>query len=179
MAREALSTAELAGMVRQILDSEEREAAEHGMVNCPVCGDLGGMGDLILCGNGADAELRFEHLHVLEVHAGRVGGKLVLDYSRDMPKKCREGYLTTWQDRTIRVWFSPDEGWSQPCPICGVDDWTYPLAISLAVGETCVNIPAQARHLMEGHGLTEYVGLQVWNNPGDFEKLRDFLSVPN
>ena len=179
MAREALSTAELAGMVRQILDSEEREAVERGMVNCPVCGGLGGMGDLVLCRHRAEAELRFEHLHVLEMHGGRVGGELVLDCNRDMPKKHREGYHPIWQDRTIRIWFSPDEVRSQPCPICGVDDWNQTLVISLEVGETCVNIPAQARHLMEGHGLTEYVGLQVWHNPGDFGKLRDFLGIPN
>ena len=59
------------------------------------------------------------------------------------------------------------------------DDWNQTLVISLAVGETCVNIPAQARHLMEGHGLTEYVGWQDWNHPGDFEKLRNFLGVLN
>jgi len=250
MAIEALSTAELARMLRQILNSEEKEAVEvrdprfafydcyhvpwqesellhcsavqRGMVNCPVCGVVGGMGDVILCGHGAEAELRFEHLHVLDVHAGLVGGELILDidrlrkvlrvgdvplveqvdeylrgivmalweiqnaviskhylYSRGIHKKRREGSLTTWKDRTIREWIFDGYEGSQSFLMFEFDDWKQTLAISLAIGEACVDIPAQARHLMEVHGLTDYAGWQVWNHPGDYEKIADFLGMAN
>ena len=64
-------------------------------------------------------------------------------------------------------------------PVCGVGDWKNALDISLAEDGTRVDIPAQARHLMEVHGLTEYVVWQVWNHPGDLDKMRGFLDIPN
>ena len=190
------------------------------MVNCPVCGLMGGMGDLIVRGHGTETELRYEHLHVLEVHAGRVAGELILDidrlrevlgvgdlplvervderlqqvlvplweiqnsvlqqfytYSSDMSKKRREGYLTTWQGRTMRVWFSYGHAGSQPCPTCGFGQWDHTLSISLAEGDTRVDVPVQALHLMEVHGQTEFAGWQVWEHPGDYEKLCDFFGI--
>jgi len=110
MANKDLTTTDLARMMRQIIGSEEKEPVEsqdprftyyenyrvpwqgsevlyclrleRGMVNCPVCGVLRGMGDLTLSGRGAEVTLRFEHLHLLEVHAGRVMGKMILDIDR-------------------------------------------------------------------------------------------------
>ena len=248
MENEALTTADLARMVRQIIDSEKKEAVEiqnqrygisecfripwqgteilfcnrveRGLVNCPVCGVLVGMGDLILSGRGAEVKLRYEHLHVLEVHAGRVRGELILDidrlrkvlevegvplvekvdgdlqrvlmalweiqnaiisqyyvYSRDMHKKRREGYVTTWRGRSIRVWFSLGKSRGIVCPLCGDRDWEDALEISLAEGESRIHIPAPARHLMEAHGLTEVTDWQVWNHPRDFETIMEFLGV--
>lgn len=250
MVKDALTTADLALMLRQIMGSEDKEAVEtqehsfvysdcyrvvwqgtellycnrleRGMVNCPVCGVLVGMGDLILSGSETEFEMRYEHLHVLEVHAGRVGGELVVDidrlrkvlgvegvplveqvderlqevlvalweiqnavisqyyvYSREMYKKRREGYITTWRDRLIRVWFSLGKSRSKVCPICGDSDWEGALEMSLAEGKIRVYIPAAARHLMEVHGGTEVKDWQVWNHPGDFEILMDFLDVAN
>lgn len=250
MANEAFTTGDLARMLRQIIDSEEKETLEsqdprfayadvyrlpwqgselnfclgleRGVVNCPVCGVMSGMGYLSLSGNGAEVELRYEDLHVLEVHAGRVWGELVLDierlrevlgvknlpladtaderlqgvllalweiqsavisqyyqYSRDMHQKRRQGYLTTWKGRTIRVWFSLARARNQPCPLCGVDDWEHTLGISLAEGETRVDIPAATRHLMEVHGLVEIPDWQMWNRPGDYEKVQAFLDMAN
>jgi hypothetical protein len=248
MANGVLTTADLARMLRQIIDSEENEAVvsqdprfaytdvyrvpwrgteiqycigmERGVVNCPVCGVMGGMGYLSFSGNGAEFELRYEDLHVLEVHAGRVGGELVLDierlrqvlgvadlplvdrvdkrlqdvlmalweiqsavisqyyqYSRDMHQKRRQGYLTTWKGRTIRVWFSTAGGPSRPCPLCGVDDWKSTLDTSLGEGNNRVDIPAAARHLMEVHGLAEIPDWQVWDRPGDYEKVQTFFGI--
>jgi hypothetical protein len=157
---------------------------------------------------------------VLEVHAGKIGDRLVLDinrlrkalgvddlpleervdetlqgvlmalwevqntvisqfylYSSDMNKKRREGYLTTFQGRELRVWFSYGSEKFQPCPLCGVSEWDHLLGMSLAAGETRVVIPAQARHLMEVHGLAEISDWQVWKYPGDYEKLADFFGV--
>ena len=248
MVNKALTTADLARIVRQIIDCEEKEIVEareprfaysdcysvvwqgnqvlyckrleRGMDNCPVCGVLVGMGDLILSGRGAEVKLRYEHLHVLEVHAGRVRGELILDidrlrkvlevegvplvekvdgdlqrvlmalweiqnaiisqyyvYSRDMHKKRREGYVTTWRGRSIRVWFSPGKSRGIVCPLCGDRDWEDALEISLAEGESRIHIPAPARHLMEAHGLTEVTDWQVWNHPRDFETIMEFLGV--
>ncbi len=89
-----------------------------------------------------------------------------------------EGYRLPWRGTEILYCLGLERGVVNS-PVCGFGVWKNALDMSLAVGETRVDIPAQARHLMEGHGLTEYVGWQVWNDPGDFEKLRDFLSVPN
>jgi hypothetical protein len=246
MANDVLTTADMARIVRQIIGSEEREIVEtreprfafsdcysvvwqgnqihycnrveRGMVNCPVCGVLVGMGDLILSRRETEVELRHEHLHVLEVHAGRVRGEKILDidrlrkvlgvegvplvdqgdgglqkvlmalweiqnavisqyyvYSPDMHKERRKGYITTWRGRTIRVWFSPGKRRGNVCPLCGDRDWENALEISLAEGETRVYIPPPARHLMEAHRLTEVPDWQVWNHPGDFEILMDFL----
>jgi hypothetical protein len=248
MTEKTLTTADLARMLRQILDSEEKEAVEiqdpgyaytdvyrvpwrgtevyyslaleRGLANCPVCGVMVSMGYFGLSGYGAQAELRFEDLHVLEVHAGSVGGELVMDldalqktlgvqdiplverrderlqailmalwgiqnsvvsqyytYSRDMVQKRREGYLTTFQGREFRVWFFYGPEDELPCPICGFEHWKDILAISLAEGENRVDIPTSARHLMEVHGLTEYTGWQVWQHPGDYEKLIALLGL--
>jgi len=75
----------------------------------------------------------------------------------------------------IQVWFTPGKGRSKPCPLCGESDWKRALDMSLAEVETRVHVPAPARHLMEVHGLTEVTNWQVWNHPGDFENLLDFL----
>jgi hypothetical protein len=246
MANEVLTTGDLARMLRQIIDSQEKETVEsqdprfayadvyrvpwrgaeiqyclgleRGVVNCPVCGVMTGMGYLSLSGNGVEVELRYEDLHVLEVHAGRVGGELVLDierlrqvlgvadlpledsvdkrlqgvlmalweiqstvlsqyyrYSSDMSQKRKQGYLTNWKGRTIRVWFTTAGGRSRPCPLCGFDDWKGSLDTSLAEGETRLDIPAAARHLMEVHGLAEIPDWQVWDQTGDYEKVQTFF----
>lgn len=249
MANNALNIADLARMVRQIIANEDKESIEtknpriaytdiyrvpwqgteilyclgmeRGVVNCPVCGVMSGMGYLSLSGNEAEIELRYEDLHVLEVHAGRVRGELVLDieclgqvlgvadlpledrvdkrlrdvlmalweiqnavfpryyqYSHDMSKKRREGYLTNWRGRSIRVWFSTTKDIGRPCPLCGLDDWKDTLDISLVEGDTCVYIPAAARHLMEVHGLVENPDWKVWDQTWEYARLQSFLGIP-
>jgi hypothetical protein len=249
MTTRVLSTADLARMVRQIIANEDKETfetqdprlaytdiyrvpwqgteihydlgLERGVVNCPVCGVMSGMGYLSLSGNGVEVELRYEDLHVLEVHAGRVGGELVVDierlrqvlgvadlpledrvdkrlqdvlmalweiqnsvlsqyyqYSHDLSNKRREGYLTNWRGRSIRVWFSTAEGRGRPCPLCGLEVWKDTLDTSLGEGDTRVHIPAAARHLMEVHGLVENPDWKVLDQPWEYARLQSFLGIP-
>jgi hypothetical protein len=77
------------------------------------------------------------------------------------------------------VWLSDGDEGSPACPLCEFGDWKGALAIGLAEGETRVDVPVPARHLMEVHGLTEYAGWQVWEHPGDYEKITEFLGTPN
>jgi hypothetical protein len=246
MGNKAVSTADLARMIQQVMNSEERQecqeddpdlrfhrsyrvswqgeqllchvALQRGVVPCPVCGALRGMGYLILSGRGVELQMRLEDIHVLEVHRGRFKGESIVDvdrlrtilgvahlplaepgdetlrqvlealwalqgsvigryskYSPTMDQERARGYDTRWQDKAYRVWFPTKRGKPPICPLCGLP--CHGLPIRVAAGETRVDVPIEARHLMEAHGLTEVEGWPAWNDPDDFERLRALLGV--
>jgi hypothetical protein len=97
-----------------------------------------------------------------------------MTYSPNMQKERAKGYDTRWQDRDYRIWF-PIVREPLECPLCGLP--CRDPAMRVAQGETQVDIPVAARHLMEAHGLTAHAGWAVWNAPGDFERLCALLGV--
>ena len=243
---ESASTADLARMIHQAMNSEDRQeyeadnprlrfyrsyrvlwqgekirchvALQRGVVPCPVCGAMRGMGDLILSGRGAEVKMRVEDVHVLELHGGRVAGEPVVDldrlrtilgvahlplvervdetlrqvlvalwalqrsvidryikYSPDMHRERAKGYDTRWRDREYRVWFPTSRRKPPECPLCGLPCRGLPIRV--AMGGTRVDVPVEARHLMEAHGLTGYEDWLAWKDPGDFERLCALLGV--
>jgi len=56
-----------------------RAAIERGIRTCPVCGAKSGMGDLVLSGHGVEVRMRFEDIHFLEAHDGKIRGQPVVD----------------------------------------------------------------------------------------------------
>jgi hypothetical protein len=40
-----------------------------------------------------------------------------------------------------------------------------------------MHVPAEARHLMELHGLKNYEGWPAWDKPDGYERLRRFLGL--
>jgi hypothetical protein len=98
-----------------------------------------------------------------------------MTYSPNMQEEQARGYDTRWQDREYRIWFPAGRGQPPECPMCGQPCHGPPMRV--ARGETQVDVPVGARHLMEAHGLTAHEGWPVWNDPGDFERLCALLGV--
>ena len=98
-----------------------------------------------------------------------------MTYSPNISKERARGYDTRWQDREYRIWFPTKRGQPPECPLCGLPCHGLPMRV--AQGETRVDVPVAARHLMEAHGLTEHEGWPAWKNPGDFERLCALLGV--
>jgi hypothetical protein len=97
-----------------------------------------------------------------------------MTYGPNMHEERARGYDTRWQDREYRIWF-PTEREPPECPLCGLP--CNGPALRVAQGETQVDVPVAARHLMEAHGLRAHEDWSVWNDLGDFERLCALLGV--
>jgi hypothetical protein len=97
-----------------------------------------------------------------------------MTYSPTMHEERARGYDTRWQGREYRIWFSVER---EPleCPLCGLP--CRGPGLRVARGQTQVDVPVTARHLMEAHGLRAHEDWSVWNDPGDFGRLCALLGV--
>jgi len=102
-------------------------------------------------------------------------------YKADEHRDRANAVLSEWQGRVFELWYPPQEGKPPGCPLCDQPYWEstviYYRSIILSAGEEVMHVPAQARHLMELHGLTAYEGWPVWDTPGGYERLCRFLGL--
>jgi hypothetical protein len=102
-------------------------------------------------------------------------------YKADEHRDRANAVLSEWQGREFELWYPPPEGKPHSCPLCDQPYWENPAIyyreISIAYGDEVINVPRQARHLMELHGLSDYVGWPAWDTPGGYERLCRFLGL--
>jgi len=100
-------------------------------------------------------------------------------YKADEHRNRASVVLSEWEGRQFQLWY-PQQGAKLPdCPLCDQPYWEstviYYRSICLSAGEEVMHVPAQARHLMEIHGLTAYENWPAWDSPGGYETLCRFL----
>jgi len=102
-------------------------------------------------------------------------------YKADEHRDRVNAVLSEWGGRQFALWYPPQEGKPPGCPLCDQPYWEntviYYRGISLSTGDEVVHVPAQARHLMELHGLSAYQDWPAWDTPGGLENLCRFLGV--
>ena len=100
-------------------------------------------------------------------------------YKADEHRDRANAVLSEWQGMQFELWYPPRERKPLDCPLCDQPYWEntviYYRDISLSTGDKVVHVPAQARHLMELHGLTTYENWPAWDSPGGYETLCEFL----
>ena len=102
-------------------------------------------------------------------------------YKADEHRDRATAVLSEWQGRQFELWYPPRKRKPPDCPLCDQPYWEstviYYQDISLSSGGKVVQVPAQARHLMELHGLTTFECWPAWDTPKGYENLCEFLGV--
>jgi hypothetical protein len=102
-------------------------------------------------------------------------------YKADEHRERANAVLSEWGGRQFELWYPSRKRKPPACPLCDQPYWKSPAIyyrdISLSTGGVVVHVPAQARHLMELHGLTDYEGWPAWDTPGGYDTLCEFLGI--